>query len=280
MPFERALQLLVLALLHAVVLLCEAAATLHSAAAATLRRTLAPTDDNDTARQQRPAVPHPASIGVVIAQKHDPAWSLSQLASLCIWCASTPTSYLVIHDPNGLVEEQVEELIALINARQVGGTDSTTRGTAQNKYAASFGIMSGEGQCTVYVLAHRHTCSSLVDATLQLIADADGEVLEGVEGGERGDGNDGGATLAELLQKVEDERLRFRSALFRVGGHVAVLEVDLVMVFGDVLTLAGFPPWSLRVAEIHKLGRLQGMTEGRLWGSIRKFCRTEQRHGT
>jgi hypothetical protein len=69
---------------------------------------------------------------------------------------------------------------------------------------------------------------------------ADGEVLEGVEGGERGDGNDGGATLAELLQKVEDERLRFRSALFRVGGHVAVLEVDLVMVGGLICLLDVF----------------------------------------
>lgn len=55
--------------------------------------------------------------------------------------------------------------------------------------------------------------------------------------------------------------------------------LNLYQVFGNAFTLAGFPPWRLRLAEVHHLGPLRALTAARFDGALRRFHRTHQRFG-
>jgi hypothetical protein len=51
-------------------------------------------------------------------------------------------------------------------------------------------------------------------------------------------------------------------------------------VFGRACTLAGFPPWPLRFAEIYHMGCLAEATPQGLLDALQRYCRTPQRFGT
>ncbi|KAK9825672.1 hypothetical protein WJX81_000822 [Elliptochloris bilobata] len=57
-------------------------------------------------------------------------------------------------------------------------------------------------------------------------------------------------------------------------------ETELILVFGPAFTLAGFPPWRLRLAEVYHLGALRALTPLRFEGVLRRYRRTHQRFGT
>jgi hypothetical protein len=65
----------------------------------------------------------------------------------------------------------------------------------------------------------------------------------------------------------------------RVAGRAAALQPELVLVFGRTLTLAGYPPWSLRFSEVYYLGSLARMTRTRLHATLGHYYRTTQRFG-
>ena len=52
-----------------------------------------------------------------------------------------------------------------------------------------------------------------------------------------------------------------------------------VQVFGEVLTLASFPPWLLRFSEIFHAGHLAAFSRGKLHRILWRYCRTSQRFG-
>ena len=52
-----------------------------------------------------------------------------------------------------------------------------------------------------------------------------------------------------------------------------------VQVYGEVLTLAAFPPWLLRCSEIFHAGQLSSFTRAKLHNILWKYCRTSQRFG-
>ena len=54
----------------------------------------------------------------------------------------------------------------------------------------------------------------------------------------------------------------------------------LAQVFGRAFTLAGFPPWRLRLAEVYHMGPLAALTPARFEGVLRRYRRTHQRFGT
>lgn len=53
-----------------------------------------------------------------------------------------------------------------------------------------------------------------------------------------------------------------------------------VQVFGETLTLAGYPPWTVRFSEIYHMGDLAHVTQRQLTGALQRYCRTSQRFGT
>jgi hypothetical protein len=52
-----------------------------------------------------------------------------------------------------------------------------------------------------------------------------------------------------------------------------------LQVCGDAFTLAGFPPWRLRLAEVDHLGGWRALTPARFAGALRRYRRTRQRFG-
>jgi undecaprenyl pyrophosphate synthase len=53
----------------------------------------------------------------------------------------------------------------------------------------------------------------------------------------------------------------------------------MLQVFGEALTLGGFPPWAARAAELYGAGPLRGVTAARLHAALRRYRRTRQRFG-
>ena len=49
--------------------------------------------------------------------------------------------------------------------------------------------------------------------------------------------------------------------------------------FGPAFTLACFPPWRLRLAEVYHLGALRLLTPARFAAALRRYRRTHQRFG-
>jgi undecaprenyl pyrophosphate synthase len=73
---------------------------------------------------------------------------------------------------------------------------------------------------------------------------------------------------------------RVAAAMGKACGSHACEEVDLVLVAGEVLTLAGFPPWLTRSSEIyHFAGGLQELSESNLESTLAKYYCTAQRLG-
>ena len=52
-----------------------------------------------------------------------------------------------------------------------------------------------------------------------------------------------------------------------------------MQVFGEVLTLAAFPPWLLRFSEIYHAGHLTAFSRAKLHRILWRYCRTSQRFG-
>ena len=50
-------------------------------------------------------------------------------------------------------------------------------------------------------------------------------------------------------------------------------------VTGPALTLAGFPAWAVRCAEIYGAGPLKALGPEGLQAALRRFCTTKQRFG-
>lgn len=55
--------------------------------------------------------------------------------------------------------------------------------------------------------------------------------------------------------------------------------ICLMQVFGEVLTLGGFPPWAARAAEVYRAGPLRGVTAAGLHAALLRYRRTRQRFG-
>jgi hypothetical protein len=70
-----------------------------------------------------------------------------------------------------------------------------------------------------------------------------------------------------------------RARLAAASGPLAGVEADLVVVCGPALTLAGFPPWAVRTAELFELGALGSVTRGKLDAVLRRYLGVRQRFG-
>ncbi|GLI64883.1 hypothetical protein VaNZ11_008270 [Volvox africanus] len=74
--------------------------------------------------------------------------------------------------------------------------------------------------------------------------------------------------------------LRLRSQMAELAGPAVLVQPELVLVVGPVLTLAGFPPLQVAASEILYLGPSRGLNRARVDAALAKFLRTEQRFGS
>jgi hypothetical protein len=73
--------------------------------------------------------------------------------------------------------------------------------------------------------------------------------------------------------------LDIKTRLAAVSGPLAGIEPDIVVVFGSAFTLAGFPPWAVRTAELFEVGALAAVTSGKMDAVLRRYLGTRQRFG-
>jgi hypothetical protein len=67
--------------------------------------------------------------------------------------------------------------------------------------------------------------------------------------------------------------------LAAAAGPGVLEEPQLLLVVGPVLSLAGYPPFHSRGAEIFHLGEAAAVTEQVVAAALARYCRVLQRHG-
>lgn len=92
--------------------------------------------------------------------------------------------------------------------------------------------------------------------------------------------HEGSIKPEELSGKESDFHTQYLyGELARVLSPVHLKEVDLVLVIGPVLTLAGYPFWQIRNSEIHHVGELSGDTVACAERTLRKYFSSMKRFG-
>lgn len=81
--------------------------------------------------------------------------------------------------------------------------------------------------------------------------------------------------LKAAIAAPHDIKTRLTAAV----GPLAGIEPDIVVVFGSAFTLAGFPPWAVRIAELFEVGALAAVTSGKMDAVLRRYLGTRQRFG-
>jgi hypothetical protein len=84
---------------------------------------------------------------------------------------------------------------------------------------------------------------------------------------------------ADKQRQQQQQRGMLQEIAAATGQEDILQEPQLLLVFGSVLTLAGYPPYHARVAEVQHLGRLSGVRRGDVDAAFASFCRVLQRHG-
>ena len=65
----------------------------------------------------------------------------------------------------------------------------------------------------------------------------------------------------------------------RVGGPVAQLDPEIIMIFGGVSSLFGYPSWMTRSSEIYSMGSLASVEADALSASLDRYMMTKKRGG-
>ncbi|GIL44986.1 hypothetical protein Vafri_2420 [Volvox africanus] len=89
-----------------------------------------------------------------------------------------------------------------------------------------------------------------------------------------------GAVILLKSGPYREGLLRLRSQMAELAGPAVLVQPELVLVVGPVLTLAGFPPLQVAASEILHLGPSRGLNRARVDAALAKFLRTEQRFGS
>lgn len=86
-------------------------------------------------------------------------------------------------------------------------------------------------------------------------------------------------TSQPTSQQAELTFQQLVSSMAEVSGPDVLRDPQLILVFGPVLTLAGYPPFHTKTAEIYHMGPLAEATEQKLQQCISRYCKTSQRFG-
>lgn len=70
-----------------------------------------------------------------------------------------------------------------------------------------------------------------------------------------------------------------KTQLSAVSGPLVTVEPQVIFVFGDFPTMAGFPSWTIRNAEFFQLGRLLRSDKSKFDAILRRYMKVRQRFG-
>jgi hypothetical protein len=88
------------------------------------------------------------------------------------------------------------------------------------------------------------------------------------------------ATAQPQQQQQQQQHNSMLPELAAVTGSSDIAtEPQLLLVFGPVLTLAGYPPYHTRAAEVQHMGPLAKACQQGVANAVAAYCKVLQRHG-
>lgn len=82
-----------------------------------------------------------------------------------------------------------------------------------------------------------------------------------------------------VLEKALQAPAHLKEIVSKVAGQVATMDPDIIMIFGGISSLGGYPSWSTRSSEIYDMGPLGVVTRGKLDAAMKRYRVTKQRFG-
>ena len=82
-----------------------------------------------------------------------------------------------------------------------------------------------------------------------------------------------------VLEKALQAPSQLKEIVRKVAGQVATMDPDIIMIFGGISSLGGYPSWSTRSSEIYDMGPLGVVTRGKLDAAMKRYKVTKQRFG-
>lgn len=212
---------------------------------------------------------------------------LAALCRLIGWASRQRLSHLVLYEPSGLLqhaESRLELLLMqqqlLAGVRLVSGLrplQGAPMSDAQQQERMTVLLLSAaDGQWPLLAsVAASNGAQQQQHVRRQPMANGSAASATASNGGAREEEASRAAVLADAAAAPAKLRARVQAA----AGPEAGLEPDLVLVTGGALTLAGYPPWAVRVSEIYGIGPLAGVTSSKLAAVLARYARTRQRFG-
>jgi hypothetical protein len=212
----------------------------------------------------------PAVLAAVVGERHQGARDDQAVCRLLLWARAAGVRAALLYDPWGALAARAAEVEACLRFADPGREVRLWRGWRPPPGVDLATELRAEppGALLVALLTPADAERPLEGAAAAVAAEA------AAAGGARPPGG-AGVGLARALAAPAELRTRLTAA----GGAAAALEPDLVLVFGPALSLAGFPPWAARAAELFELGALGGVTGGKLDAVAARYARTRQRFG-
>jgi len=201
------------------------------------------------------------------------------LAGAAAFCARAGARGVWLYEPGGALKEgsfpeQFAAAVRLWRGGEAASVQLLWHGrarTADGAAASGRARPPLQGRPVVYLASAEDGTEPVEEAAAVLAGAAQDGNGEALVAGEGGAGRGGGPAALER---------RVAAAMGGACGTHACEEVDLVLVAGEVLTLAGFPPWLTRSSEIyHFAGGLQDLSERNLERTLAKYYCTAQRLG-
>lgn len=254
-------------------------------------------------RGKRPS--RPTILGLSISQQYQGKIHIQALSRVLKWSITREFKHVLVYEPSGLLKDQldivhqelqwsdptIEDKLTLHsgwdftldnnnNPNSSSYLDSPSRDLLLNTSLSSG--MWGEDEGSIAPTMHVHLLSS-DDAEWPLTAAADKIVLVG-GGSDSRSREESKSTYINGSDKSNREKamrapVQLKHKLSQVAGPAVCLEPDILLVFGEALTLAGFPSWSVRSSEIYGMGDVQGVTWSKLDAVMKRHATTRQRFG-
>jgi dehydrodolichyl diphosphate syntase complex subunit NUS1 len=182
-------------------------------------------------------------------------------------CAALGIQEVTVYDPEGRTHAAAR--IALLSGFEEVGSSSEgalnrCHVTLRHQYAkpVSVGAVDSKRRLDLNCLSLEDGWPALVRAAIEATQQLSEEIEEAATS--TGDPFDGQHRLRRNIMEREE---------------VCASEPELLIKVGPTLTVAGFPPWLLRISEIQHVPDLSSLTELNLRRVLDHYAHTEQRNG-
>lgn len=218
--------------------------------------------------------PAPAkSIALVLTEQSSTVQS-QKVVQLLAWCAASGVEDLFLYDPAGLLKSLAPGLEALAAREGCSlrldfqvGWKVTAEGSAAglaNKPRCSNGRLpmngtSSQGVCKVTILGPDDGITPVIGALSAGVISTNKPCTP--------------------LRKVYEDCSLMRQRLAGASSSLLLKEPQLILVFGPVLTLGGYPPLHTRNSEIFHMGLLHDTTAKTVSSAFQRYKRVHQRFG-